>query len=310
MKAPEFRRGPKPPRLRFLEIGFTIALVAGPVCGQAQTEIACGQTISGSLLEAGQTNSYTFSANAGEAVAILTLGQSFNAVAEVFDSAGARLGAATNDFTAPLNLTNTGAYTIGVHADNSTNAGPYGLSLTFLTGRCGAPLIWGLPATNTLTELAQVESFTFTGNTGETVRLEVSSGDTNLASAAFVADPIGTPLVSWVNGVAILNLARTGTYTVGAYSFYPGGMGTYTLSLSFTKLVPASYRLAIGATNGAAALNIWGQVGHPTTLRYKTDLTTTNQWTTLTNFSLPWSPYRFVDWDSTNSPQRFYQTVQ
>ena len=150
MKAPEFRRGPKPPRLRFLEIGFTIALVAGPVCGQAQTEIACGQTISGSLLEAGQTNSYTFSANAGEAVAILTLGQSFNAVAEVFDSAGARLGAATNDFTAPLNLTNTGAYTIGVHADNSTNAGPYGLSLTFLTGRCGAPLIWGLPATNTL----------------------------------------------------------------------------------------------------------------------------------------------------------------
>jgi len=113
-----------------------------------------------------------------------------------------------------------------------------------------------------------------------------------------------------VNGVTTLDVASTGTYTVGVYSFYSAGTGTYSLSLSYTKLVPASYRLAIGATNGVAALTIWGQVGRPTTLQYATDLAAPVQWLTLTNFNLPWSPYQFVDWASANSPQGFYQTVQ
>ncbi len=96
---------------------------------------------------------------------------------------------------------------------------------------------------------------------------------------------------------------------MGVYSFYIGTTGTYTLSLSFTNLVPASYRLAVGRTNGAAALILWGQVGRMTTLQYAAEVPT-NQWAALTNFNLPWSPYRFVDWASTNSPRRFYRTVQ
>jgi hypothetical protein len=80
--------------------------------------------------------------------------------------------------------------------------------------------------------------------------------------------------------------------------------------LFYAKLVPASYRLTIGTTNGTAVPTIWGQVGRATSLRYATNLVAPIQWFTLTNFSLPWSPYQFVDWASANSPQRFYQTAQ
>ncbi len=287
-------------------LAFTLNLLLGPHCSQAQ-QIACGQTINSSIASAGQTNTYTFNANAGETVDVLSLGQSLNAVADVYSPSETRVGSCTNNFTGPLNVPNTGTYIIRVHADNGVSTGAYGISLTFLSGRCGAPLVWGLPVTNTVSLLAQVDSYTFSGNVGETV--VISASGTNFTATAFVSGPTGTILANWVNGVTTLNLANTGTYTVGVYSFFIAGTGAYSGSLTFTKLTPASYRLALTVTNGAAALILWGQVGRMTTLQYAMDLPT-NQWAALTNFNLPWSPYRFVDWTSPDSPRRFYRTVQ
>jgi len=292
-----------------LELAFALNLLLGSLGGQAQ-QIACGQTITDTINSPGQTNTYTFDANAGENVTLLALSQSMNAVADVYSPTGSRIGGTTNNFSGPINLASTGTYTIRVHADNSESTGTYGISLTFLTGRCGTQLIWGLPTTNTVTLLAEVDSYTFRGNAGETVTINATNGaGSNLTPAAFLAGPNGTIIANWENGVASLDVASTGTYTVGVYS-YLARTGTYSLALSYTKLVPASYRLAIDATNGAAAPIIWGQVGRSTTLQYATNLAAPIQWSTLTNFSLPWSPYRFVDWASANSPQRFYQTVQ
>src|SRR6266404_2134640 len=62
---------------------FTLNLWFGAPCGQAQ-QIACGQTINSSISSAGQTNAYTFNANAGETVTILALGQSLNAAADIY----------------------------------------------------------------------------------------------------------------------------------------------------------------------------------------------------------------------------------
>jgi len=295
-------------RTALLKLAFTFNLLLGPLAGQAQ-QIACGQTIANSINSPGQTNTYTFVANAGESVTLLALGQSMSAVAELYSPTGSRIGGSTNLFSGPINLTSTGTYTIRVHADNSESTGSYGISLSFLTGRCGTQLIWGLPTTSTVSSLAEVDSYTFSGNAGETVAI-YAPGSSNFTTAAFVAGPNGTIIANWVNGGTSIDLASTGTYTVGIYSFYFAGTGTYSLTLSYTKLVPASYRLAIGTTNGAAALTVWGQVGRSTTLQYATNLVAPIQWLTLTNFSLPWSPYRFVDWASANSLQRYYQTVQ
>ncbi len=290
-----------------LKLAFTLNLLLGPLVSQAQN-IACGQTITNTINSPGQTNTYTFDANAGEVVEILVLGQPLNAAADVYDPAGGRIGGATNNFTGPISLTSTGTYTIRVHANDSVSTGACGISLSFLTGRCGAALLSGPPATNALTSFAEMDSYTFTGNAGETV--VINAAGNNFTAAAFVAGPNGAIAANWVNGTATLDLASTGTYTVVVYSFYAAGTGTYSLSLFYAKLVPASYRLAIGATNGAAALTVWGQAGRPTTLRYATNLAAPVQWFPLTNFNLPWSPYRFVDSASPNSPQRFYQTAQ
>ena len=308
MKTRMSRRRPIQLRTALLELAFMLGFLLGPLGGQAQ-QIACGQTISSALTSPGQTNTYTFFANAGESVTLLALGQSVNAVADVYNPAGSRIGGSTNNFSGPINLSSTGTYTISVHAANSDSTGTYGISLSFLTGRCGTQLIWGLPTTNTVTSLAEVDSYTFSGNAGETVTINCA-GSSNFTAAAFVAGPNGTIIANWVNGLTTLDLASSGTYTVGVYSFYFAGTGTYSLTLSYTRLVAASYRLAIGETNGAAALSVWGQIGRSTTLRYATNLISPVQWFTLTNFNLPWSPYRFVDWASAGSRQRFYQAVQ
>ena len=286
-----------------LVLGFNLWL--GLCCGKAQ-QIACGQTINSTLGSAGQTNLYTFDANAGESVTIFALGQSVDAVAEVYSPTGVFIGNCTNNFTGRLVLASSGTHTLRVHANNSAT-GAYGISLTLLTGRCGAPFNWGFPATNSLTSLAEVDSYTFSGNPGESVVISASA--TNFVAAAFVASPSGAILTNWVNGSTTLGLATAGTYTVGIYSFFAAGTGNYAATLTFTTLTPASYRLAIGATNRAAVVTFWGEVGRTTTLQYAVD-PTSPEWSPLTNFALPWSPFRFVDWDSANSPRRFYRTVQ
>src|SRR6266567_7347823 len=152
MKTQASRRGSI--QLRTTLLGLAFALL-GPLSNQAQ-EIACAQTISGTINSPGQTNTYTFVANAGESVTLLALGQSMSAVADVYSPTGSRIGGSTNMFTGAINLASTGTYTIRVRADNSESTGSYAISLSFLTGQCGTQLIWGLPTTNTVSSLAEV----------------------------------------------------------------------------------------------------------------------------------------------------------
>src|SRR5882724_5087191 len=192
MKTRASRRGSIQLRTTLWAVAFTLHLLLGPFAVQAQ-QIACGQTISNAINSPGQTNTYTFDANAGESVTLLAVGQSqsMNAVADLYGPTGSRIGGSTNNFSGPINLTSTGNYTIRVHADNSEATGAYGISLSFLTGRCGVPLVGGVPATNTVTLLAQVDSYTFSGNAGETAAI-YAPASSNFTTAAFVAGPSGT----------------------------------------------------------------------------------------------------------------------
>ena len=157
MKTQASPRGSIQLRTTLLQLVFGLHLLLGPPGGQAQ-QIACGQTITDTINSPGQTNTYTFDANAGESVTLLALGQSMSAVADVYSPTGSRIGGSTNMFTGAINLASTGTYTIRVRADNSESTGSYGISLTFLTGRCGTQLIWGLPTTNTVSSLAEAQS--------------------------------------------------------------------------------------------------------------------------------------------------------
>jgi len=192
-------------------------------------------------------------------VTLLALGQSMNAVADVYSPAGKP----HRRLHKQLHRPNKPGQQPDLHDSSSCRRPRFHRRLrnlvVFLTGRCGAALLSGPPVTNAVTLFAEMDSYTFTGNPGETVA--INAVGSNFTAAAFVAGPNGAIIANWVNGVATLDLASTGTYTVGVYSFYVAGTGTYSLSLFYAKLVPASYRLAIGATNSAAALTIWGQAG-------------------------------------------------
>ena len=55
-----------------------------------------------------------------------------------------------------------------------------------------------------------------------------------------------------------------------------------------------------------AAVTVQGEVGSKTRVEWSSDL---NTWNTLTNFTLPNSPFKFADWDSLGQPRRFYRVV-
>src|ERR1043166_1970960 len=118
MKTQASRRGSIQLRTILLELAFALPLLLGSLGGQAQ-QIACGQTISSALTSPGQTNTFTFVANAGESVTLLALGQSINAVADLYSPTGSRIGGSTNNFSGPISLPSTGTYTIQVHSANS-----------------------------------------------------------------------------------------------------------------------------------------------------------------------------------------------
>jgi hypothetical protein len=276
-------------------------------------QIYCGQPILTNITYGGQTDGYPFFANAGEVVVIGVEGQPnccayFNAEADLKDPNGKLIGSCTN--SAMLrDLTVTGLYNILVHADDYNHTGQYGLSLCFATGRCGAPLFWGLPVTNALTSQGQIVPYTFWGVAGECVNISLMGQPGccayfNAAGAMF--GPTGTLLGTWTNGATDINLANTGTYTVMVAADDLNHWGNYSMSLNFTCLVPA---MPIGITNGAAVLTLRGAIGNATTIWYTTNLDS-ESWSTLTNFNLPWMPYRFVDWSSTNVPQKFYYMSQ
>lgn len=58
-----------------------------------------------------------------------------------------------------------------------------------------------------------------------------------------------------------------------------------------------------------AGLVITGQVGATYQVLYTTNLQEAAPWQVLTNIILPSNPYVLLDWDSPNSPKRFYQAI-
>jgi len=58
-----------------------------------------------------------------------------------------------------------------------------------------------------------------------------------------------------------------------------------------------------------AGLTIVGDPGANYEIQYSTDLNSPTNWTTLTNLTLPVSPYLYFDLGSTNRPKSFYRAV-
>jgi hypothetical protein len=119
----------------------------------------------------------------------------------------------------------------------------------------------------------------------------------NVPAQIISVNPAGTQLVVVVPsglpaGPVAVTVSSTGQ-TSGTLSF--GGADPYASSLVLKML---------------AGLDIYGTVGMTYRIDYLSDVTNTNNWTALTNLTLPSSPYFWVDVSSTNQPRRFYRSVR
>jgi hypothetical protein len=90
-------------------------------------------------------------------------------------------------------------------------------------------------------------------------------------------------------------------------------------SLGSTNSTAAILTVDQSALGGVLSLNMYagivfsGTVGKTYNVQFLNNLSLSNNWfdwTPLTNFTLPYSPYRFVDWNSPGAMKRYYRAVQ
>jgi hypothetical protein len=171
--------------------------------------------------------------------------------------------------------------------------------------------MWGLTITSVIWVPGETDTYCFRGVSGAGILVSVTGQPGYYFNAvADVYDPTGTRIGGITNNqTPLLNLAGgTGPYKILVHADDYNHLGTYGLTLSFVIVPPEYSRWGFGMTNGGAAFNLWGPIGIPPIfIQYATNLSDSISWLPLTNFNLPYSPYFFVDWSATNSPQRFYR---
>jgi hypothetical protein len=189
-------------------------------------------------LTVGDIDSYTFTAQIGEGVALHLVDVDATGMVPrifVYGPTGALVTNTWNNdvaalfFAAPA----SGTYTVVVTDLNETGTGDYELHYARGTGANEhGPLIDDGVRTETITR-GDMDSFVFTGNSGDIVQLRVTDVEGGaFVPRIFVYGPSGALITNtWANDVAILNLTLSiaGTYTVVVVDLNGTGTGPYTL---------------------------------------------------------------------------------
>ncbi len=218
-----------------------------PVTVQDTVPNGCGQTVAGTIDAAGQKNSYTLTATAGDKIAIRarkTGGtSSFNPFLELYNPSGTLL---TNGYQIDTTATATGTYTVIVR-DYYNTTGTYLLFWNRLNSPCNVASsadTCGQPVTGsigTTTDTPPWRTHTMTIPVSEKVRIYLdgtsgSLGEIYNSSGASVGNVGGSGTGS---RTADFNLTA-GTYTMLVRDYYNGNTsGTYTLAWE-SLLTPCS----------------------------------------------------------------------
>ena len=177
--------------------------------------------------------------------------------------------------------------------DNGQTTAPAGLSRVvaiaaggFHTVALVAPLITSHPQTQTVT-------------VGGNVTLSVTATVTGTAPFSYQWQLNGVNLAGATNSTLTLTnltFSKAGSYRVVVTDFY-GSATSDTARLNFVGL--SLYPI----------LTIADAVGSAYRIEVTSDLVNTNVWTTLTNFTLPSSPFDFIDKSTPQPLRRFYRAV-
>ena len=241
-----------------------VLLFSLPLVASAQTLIN-GDDQTGTLL-ANTTNSYTFTANAGDSINVRLGTSGFKGYLELHGPTGALLGTAAGNSTDQLiayRTTSSGTFTVLVSSEYSGYGGTYVLNLAQIpevfivpAGDEGGSLANGADATGTIT-LGDQDMWSFTANKGESIN--VRQGTSGFKGYLELYGPtgalLGTASGNSTDQLIAYTAANSGTFTVLVSSEYTGGTGTYVLNLA---QMPEPFVVPAGddggtLTNGADA---------------------------------------------------------
>jgi len=250
-------------------LAFVLALI-WPLAASAATVATNGSPTGGSILVAGQTNSYTFTAAAGERLQVRLAISSGTLVGKIdlFGPGGTLLASNYNATVASLindTAVSSGTYTVVV-SDASANSqhgntgtGIYNLFVTRSTQATpeGTAQTNGQPTAGTI-DYGDLDTFTLTATAGEKLQLRiVKTSGTTFVPRIDLYDPNGALVTSTYNATvgSLINdtASVSGTYMV-VVSDYSGNSAhgndsTGTYNLYVTRSTQASAE-AVALTNG------------------------------------------------------------
>jgi hypothetical protein len=196
------------------------------------------------------------------------------------------VGATNSDYAIfSLVLTNAGAYTVEVSnpygvADSSA-ANVY-VAPTLATPFAGAIGVWGQ---NTVLNVGAVGS--------------------------------GLLDYQWYfNGAAIPG-ATGSSYTLGDIQFTNAGLYSVVVSSAYGSVTNTAYQVVVNPANIQLGIcpmvYLTGTAGYTYTIQSSTDLTDTNSWVTVTNLTIPYTPYIWADTATDTSkpanPRKYYRVL-
>jgi hypothetical protein len=112
----------------------------------------------------------------------------------------------------------------------------------------------------------------------------------------------------FLNGTAITG-ATSSSYEINAAQFAEAGNYTVTVSNPVGTVTSSPATVWFTELATYAGITIYGPVGATFQIQCANNLLESTAWTTVTNITLPASPFLFLDLDSKNRPQRFYRSV-
>ncbi len=272
--------------LRLVVIHFLAA--SGTAVVNAQGPMNNGFTYTGTIAPSGHSDSWTFSANSGDAIVIgvgdITASNGFAPRIRLYNPASVLLGTGLSQPKAAeiaVTATNTGTFTVVVDDGSGpgTNIGTYRLTLAktgspvvIAPGESGGPLVNGSTFTGTI-ELGGLDVWTLSATNGQTIIVGMGRTTNTLTPYLRLYDPSGALLSSFGSGATAAQVSfratNTGTFTVVASdnSSFFSGSGSYQLSLAQTGPPviispgqsggPLTNGSTFTGTIGLGLLNVW-----------------------------------------------------
>lgn len=217
----------------------------------AQSNLPCGQVMSGALSSPSEIAQYTFTIPTGGDLIALNLASTtpnFTPILRLYNPAGTQINSDTNFATEVV--TQAGTYRMTVsYSSGTVTAGGFRLSRQSLRNPCNATAIQcGGNLLNRLEQLSEMDAYTFNGTTGDPIKLQIGSNKLNGFDPQIRLYAPDGDFLNSSNVDITRTLPQTGVYKVLVLqSTGTGRIGEYGLTLQNTRAPCNAQSLDCGA---------------------------------------------------------------